>query len=81
MEGREEHFRRLLSKFKLEKDVNVLAPLLARITPGFCGADIVNVCNEAALRAAKLNRTCLTEEDLSWATERTVCMYVRMFVM
>lgn len=45
--------------------------MLAKMTPGFSGAEIATACNEAALRAAKLNRTCVTEEDLSWATERT----------
>lgn len=48
-----------------------MAAMLAKMTPGFSGAEIATACNEAALRAAKLNRTCVTEADLSWATERT----------
>lgn len=71
VEGRREHFRRLLRKFKTDKDPDELAAMLARMTPGFSGAEIATATNEAALRAAKLNRTCVTEEDLSWATERT----------
>lgn len=71
VQGREEHFRRLLDKIKLEKPVDLLAPLLAKLTPGYVGADIVNVCNEACLRAAKHNRTVVLQDDLSWATERT----------
>lgn len=45
--------------------------MLAKMTPGFSGAEIATACNEAALRAASLNRTCVMEDDLSWATERT----------
>lgn len=48
-----------------------MAAMLAKMTPGFSGAEIATACNEAALRAAKLNRTYVTEDDLSWATERT----------
>ncbi len=71
VEGRQEHFKRLLGKFKTDKEPAALAAMLAKMTPGFSGAEIATACNEAALRAAKLNRTCVTEADLSWATERT----------
>jgi AFG3 family protein len=70
-DGRERHFRRLLSKFKTEDDPERLCRLMARLTPGYVGAEIANVVNEAALRAAKRNQTAVTEEDLTWAAERT----------
>lgn len=50
VQGREEHFKRLLKKFTLAKPVEELAPLMARMSPGYSGADIENVVNEAALR-------------------------------
>ncbi len=46
--------------------------LLARQTPGFSGADIANVCNEAALIAARNNKTAVTKEDFSAAIDRII---------
>lgn len=45
---------------------------LAVLTPGFSGADIANVCNEAALHAARTNKKKITSSDLEYAVERTV---------
>lgn len=42
------------------------------LTPGFSGADIANVCNEAALHAARLSKEVVTESDLEYAVERSV---------
>lgn len=42
------------------------------LTPGFSGADIANVCNEAALHAARLNKQHVMESDLEYAVERSV---------
>lgn len=42
------------------------------MTPGFSGADIANVCNEAALHAARLNKQHVMESDLEYAVERSV---------
>jgi cell division protease FtsH len=39
--------------------------LLARQTPGFSGADIANVCNEAALIAARHTKKSVTKQDFS----------------
>ncbi len=46
--------------------------LLARQTPGFSGADIANVCNEAALIAARNNKSSVSKDDFSAAVDRIV---------
>ena len=46
--------------------------LLARQTPGFSGADIANVCNEAALIAARHNRGAVTKQDFLDAVDRII---------
>ena len=55
---------------KLGKDVEV--DLLARQTPGFSGADIANVCNEAALIAARHNKKAVEKQDFIDAVDRIV---------
>ena len=45
---------------------------LAKHTPGFSGADIANVCNEAALTAARHNKTAVTKQDFLDAVDRIV---------
>jgi cell division protease FtsH len=45
---------------------------LARQTPGFSGADIANVCNEAALIAARKKKTKVTGEDFLDAVDRII---------
>lgn len=45
---------------------------LAYLTPGFSGADIANVCNEAALHAARHKQTIVRAGDLEYAVERVV---------
>ena len=59
-----------LKNIKLSKDVDV--DLLARQTPGFSGADIANVCNEAALIAARHNKKKVEKEDFLAAVDRIV---------
>jgi len=59
-----------LRNIKLSKDVDV--DLLARQTPGFSGADIANVCNEAALIAARHNKKKVEKEDFLSAVDRIV---------
>lgn len=43
---------------------------LATLTPGFSGADISNLCNEAAILAARKNKDFVDAEDFEMATER-----------
>jgi SpoVK/Ycf46/Vps4 family AAA+-type ATPase len=54
--GREAIFRVHLARITLDKDVGFYSERLAALTPGFAGADIANVCNEAALVAARSNK-------------------------
>ena len=63
-------FKVHLRNVKISPDVDV--NLLARQTPGFSGADIANVCNEAALIAARNNKTVVEPEDFSNAVDRII---------
>lgn len=56
----------------IKKDETVDIDLLARQTPGFSGADIANVCNEAALIAARHNKKCVGKQDFLDAVDRIV---------
>ncbi|MDO4770710.1 ATP-dependent zinc metalloprotease FtsH [Porphyromonas sp.] len=62
----EVHMRRL----KLDKSVDM--DLLSRQTPGFSGADIANVCNEAALIAARNGKPSIDKDDFTSAIDRIV---------
>jgi cell division protease FtsH len=62
----------MFSGIRVSGDAGGLASQLAKLTPGFVGADIANVVNEAALRAASLNRSAVFGEDLSWAVDRHI---------
>ena len=59
-----------LRPIKIDKSVD--AELLARQTPGFSGADIANVCNEAALIAARNDKKFVQKEDFMNAIDRIV---------
>ncbi len=67
---REAIFKVHLRPIKLEKDFNV--SFLAKNTPGFSGADIANVCNEAALIAARNNKVVVEKQDFLDAVDRIV---------
>jgi AFG3 family protein len=67
---REAIFKVHLRPIKLEKDFNI--SFLAKQTPGFSGADIANVCNEAALIAARKNKTVVEKQDFLDAVDRIV---------
>ncbi|KQT22072.1 peptidase M41 [Chryseobacterium sp. Leaf404] len=67
---RKEIFEVHLSKIKL--DENVDREFLAKQTPGFSGADIANVCNEAALIAARNSHTSVTKQDFLDAVDRII---------
>ena len=60
------HLKRLKLDEKLDRE------FLAKQTPGFAGADIANVCNEAALIAARHNKNFVTQEDFLAAIDRIV---------
>lgn len=57
---------------RLKLDPNLDREFLAKQTPGFSGADIANVCNEAALIAARGNKKIVSKEDFLAAIDRIV---------
>lgn len=67
---RKEIFKVHLKPILLAKDVNI--DVLAAQTPGFSGADIANICNEAALIAARRKKESVTEKELFEAIDRIV---------
>ncbi len=67
---REEIFNVHLRTLKLDPQLD--RAFLARQTPGFSGADIANVCNEAALIAARHNKKCVSKEDFLAAIDRII---------
>ena len=67
---RKEVFNVHLKPLKLDKDLDI--DFLARQTPGFSGADIANVCNEAALIAARHNRPNVGRQDFLDAVDRII---------
>ena len=67
---RKEVFGVHLKPLKLDKSIDI--DLLARQTPGFSGADIANVCNEASLIAARHNKKKVDKEDFLAAVDRII---------
>ena len=67
---RKEIFDVHLRKLKLDEGLD--REFLAKQTPGFSGADIANVCNEAALIAARHNKNCVGKEDFLAAIDRII---------
>ncbi len=67
---RKEIFKVHLRPLKTDKDLDV--DFLSRQTPGFSGADIANVCNEAALIAARKNKKSVQKQDFLDAVDRIV---------
>ena len=70
LNDRREIFLVHLRNVKIDSTVDV--DLLARQTPGFSGADIANVCNEAALIAARRNKAAVEKQDFMDAVDRIV---------
>ena len=67
---RKEIFQVHIKDLKLSSDFDLEA--IAKHTPGFSGADIANICNEAALTAARKNRQEITNQDFMDAVDRVV---------
>ncbi|HOS49749.1 MAG TPA: ATP-dependent zinc metalloprotease FtsH, partial [Bacteroidia bacterium] len=70
LNGRKEIFKVHSKPLKL--DVGLDLDFLAKQTPGFSGADIANLCNEAALIAARRNKTSISHQDFLDAVDRIV---------
>ncbi|KAJ8687520.1 hypothetical protein QAD02_023314 [Eretmocerus hayati] len=69
---RKEIFEQHMKKITLEHSPSTYSSRLAYLSPGCSGADIANVCNEAALHAARVNKTKVTGEDLLYAIDRMI---------
>ena len=70
LNDRKEIFKVHLRPIKIDESVDV--EFLARQTPGFSGADIANVCNEAALIAARNKKKFVEREDFISAVDRII---------
>ena len=70
LNDRKEVFQVHLRNVKIDDSVDV--DLLARQTPGFSGADIANVCNEAALIAARHKKSVVQRQDFMDAVDRII---------
>lgn len=70
LKEREEIFKVHIKNLKLSTDFDV--DFMSKHTPGFSGADIANVCNEAALTAARKNKPAIDKQDFLDAVDRIV---------
>lgn len=70
LNAREQIFNVHLKPLKLSEEIS--AKKLAEQTPGFVGADIANICNEAALIAARRNKTRIEMIDFQDAVDRSI---------
>ncbi|CAL1533622.1 unnamed protein product [Lymnaea stagnalis] len=69
---REEIFTVYLNKLKLAQPAETYARTLSRLTPGMSGADIGNICNEAAIHAAREKSPVVDKKDFEYAVERVI---------
>jgi ATP-dependent metalloprotease FtsH len=67
---RKDIFKVHLKKIKIDESVEI--DFLAKQTPGFSGADIANICNEAALIAARSNKKVVQKQDFLDAVDRVI---------
>ena len=70
LKGREAIFKVHLKNIKTAMDMK--PDVLAEMTPGFAGAEIANVCNEAALVAARRNKSFVDMDDFNFALDRVI---------
>jgi len=72
LQGRKEIFHVHLRGITLDGPPDTFAGRLAGLTPGFAGADIANICNEAAIVAARRQADAVSLDDFEKATDRIV---------
>ncbi|KAF8102736.1 hypothetical protein N665_0196s0029 [Sinapis alba] len=72
IKGRDQIFQIYLKKIKLDHEPSYYSQRLAALTPGFAGADIANVCNEAALIAARHEGATVTMAHFESAIDRVI---------
>jgi AFG3 family protein len=70
LKGREQIFAVHMKNIKVDTTISALQ--LAEMTPGFVGADIANICNEAALIAARRIKTSIDIDDFNYALDRVI---------
>jgi AFG3 family protein len=72
IKGRVDIFKVHLKAIKTNEDLDSIARRLAALTPGFSGADVANVCNEAALIGARYEAETVTLTHFEAAIERVI---------
>ncbi|CAH0475037.1 unnamed protein product [Peronospora belbahrii] len=72
IKGRREIFKVHLQGLTLDGAVDDFARRMAALTPGFAGAEIANICNEAAIVAARRNGKSISFKDFEQATDRVI---------
>ena len=72
IKGRADIFMVHLKPIRTKEDLRELSKRLAMLTPGFSGADIANICNEAALIAARKNSESVENKHFEAAIERVI---------
>uniref|UniRef100_A0A803WD68 Mitochondrial inner membrane m-AAA protease component paraplegin n=1 Tax=Ficedula albicollis TaxID=59894 RepID=A0A803WD68_FICAL len=72
LQERKEIFEHHLKGLKLIQDGSFYSQHLAELTPGFSGADIANICNEAALHAAREGHKSIDTSNFEYAVERVI---------
>lgn len=77
IKAREEIFKVHLKPLKVDpnKKISDVAKRLSELTPGFSGADIANLCNEAAIIAIRKGKTYVEDKDFEDAAERITAGY------
>lgn len=70
LKGRAQIFEVHMKNIKVSPEVT--AATLSEMTPGFVGADIANVCNEAALIAARREKTAVDLDDFNYALDKVI---------
>uniref|UniRef100_A0AAX7VD78 AAA+ ATPase domain-containing protein n=1 Tax=Astatotilapia calliptera TaxID=8154 RepID=A0AAX7VD78_ASTCA len=77
LQERKEIFEQHLKILKLTQPANFYSLRLAELTPGFSGADIANICNEAALHAAREGYKSIDTFNFEYAVERVIAGSVK----
>jgi len=72
LKGRKDIFKVHLKGITLKDPIDDVAGRLAGLTPGFAGADIANICNEAAIVAARRKADTVSMDDFEQATDRII---------
>ena len=78
IKGRIEIFKVHLKNLKTKLNQGEIAQRMATLTPGFSGADIANICNEAALKAARSKKDSVEMEDFYYANDRVPISFKHM---